>query len=305
MRTRFGSSPEPIPCGFAAAVADAERLAILLPERSDDDGSDVRDFGLGSVLLWARNLDQPLLVIAPADRAGAVARHALDFELISTWMLEGTSIIEVKPDPLPEVPTLSDATLARVELFASAGAVPIDDFGRLIAEVEGLEIARTEPGGEVLIGVGAADRELHSYVHGHQEISVSLAKAASAVTAIRRQGAAGHPLNRRARQRWLRSAAFARPELLGAGRLEMLPPLGERVLQLGPEPCAALDPDEDVLFVFSAGIDPEVVPSAADFRRRHRPTRTVIVTSESDAFPATAEIARSVSIETTTIPSPY
>jgi hypothetical protein len=74
---------------------------------------------------------------------------------------------------------------------------------------------------------------------------------------------------------------------------------------MGPEPCAALDPDGDVLFVFSAGIDPDVVPSASDFRRRHQPSRTVIVTSQSDAFPATAELASSVSIETTTIPSPY
>ncbi len=59
------------------------------------------------------------------------------------------------------------------------------------------------------------------------------------------------------------------------------------------------------MYVFSAGIDPEVVPVATDYRRRHRPERTVIVTSVADAFAATVEIASTVGIETTTIPAPY
>jgi hypothetical protein len=234
-----------------------------------------------------------------------MARQAADFEHITIWMLEQTSIVEAEARQLPNVPTLTDAALEHVGLFEAVGAVAVDDFGRLIAEVEGLEIARAEPNGDVGVGVGAADRELHGYVHGDRELSVSLNKAAGTVRSIRRQGAAGHPLNRRARQRWLRYTAFSQPELLNTDRIKMLPPLEERVLQLGPEPCAALDPDADALFVFSAGIDPDLVPAATDFRRRHQPTRTVIVTNESDAFGATADIARSVSIETTTIPAPY
>jgi hypothetical protein len=235
-----------------------------------------------------------------------MARQAGDFDQISVWVLEGTSLVEVDPDPLPEVPELSPAALEHTDLFHSVGAIAIDDFGRLIAEVEGLEIARAEATtGDLLVGVGAADRELHGYVHGHQEISVSLSKAATAVRSIRRQGAAGHPLNRRARQRWLRWSAYADPAALDSGSLEMLPPLGERLLQLGPEPCAAMARDTGTIFVFSAGLDPEVVPVATDYRRRHNPERTVIVTSAADAFAATAEIASTVGIETSVIPSPY
>ncbi len=36
-------------------------------------------------------------------------------------------------------------------------------------------------------------------------------------------------------------SAYADPAVLDSGPLEMLPPLGERLLQLGPEPCAAID----------------------------------------------------------------
>ena len=257
------------------------------------------------MLLWARQNRSPIVVVAPSNRASDLARQAEDFDQITIWELDATTIVEVKASALPVVPTLTEAALEHVELFESVGAAAVDDFGRLVAEVEGLEIARAEASGEVAVGVGSADRELHSYVHRHQEILVSLNNAAEAVRSIRRQGAAGHPLNRRARQRWLRAVAFAEPTLLGAHRLEMLPPLQERVLQLGPEPCAALDPDAGTMFVFSAGIDPDVVPTATDFRRRHESTETVIVTSEADAFAATAEIAATVSIHTTTIPAPY
>lgn len=298
--------PEPVSCGFAAAVTDGERVAILLPAKSDDDGVDVREFGLGSVLIWGRNQTLPVVVVAPADRAEMLCRQAEAFEQLSVSVLEGNTLAPVKPQELPPVPELIQAVLDRTELFESVGAVAVDDFGRLIAEVQGLEIARADgDDGGLGIGVGTADRELHGYVHSHQDSLVSIQNAADTVRAIRLQGAAGHPLNRRARQRWLRWAAFDDPTSLGARTLEMLPPLKERVLQLGPAPCAALDPDSNTLFVFSAGIDPEVVPTATDYRRRHVPDRTVIVTSRADAFPATHQIAESVGIETLAIAAPY
>ena len=306
IRNRFGSSPEPVSCGFAAAVADGERVAILLPAKSEDDGVDVREFGLGSVLIWGRNQTLPILVVAPSDRAGALCRQAEAFEQLSVAVLDGTTLAEVKPVELPAVPELNTAVLDRTELFESVGAVAVDDFGRLIAEVQGLEIARVEgEDGDLEIGVGTADRVLHGYVHSHQDAVVSLQSAADTVRAIRQLGPAGHPLNRRARQRWLRWAAFNDPSLVDARTLTIVPPLDERVLQLGPEPCAGLDPDSDTLFVFSAGIDPEVVPSATDYRRRHAPGRIVIVTSAADAFPATLEISRAAGIETLAIAAPY
>ena len=293
-------------CGFAAAVADSERVAILLPDKSDDDGVDVREFGLGSVLIWGRNQTLPIVVVAPSDRAATLARQAEAFPQLSVAVLDGTTLADVVAAELPAIPILSEAARARTDMFEAVGALAVDDFGRLIAEVEGLEIARSEAEtGDLAIGVGTADRELHGYVHSHQDSLVSLQNAADTVREVRQQGAAGHPLNRRARQRWLRWSVYANPPAVGASRLEMLPPLDERVLQLGPEPCAALDPDTNTLYVFSAGIDPEVVPSATDYRRRHNPARTVIVTSEPDAFPVTEQIAGSAGIELATVPAPY
>ncbi len=286
-------------------MGDEDRCAILLPDRSEDDGNDVRQFGVGSVLIWARNETRPIVVVVPEDRAGELARQAQDFETISVWMLDGTTVTEAAVSPLASIPALSEAALGRAELFESVGASAVDDFGRLVAEVEGLEIARADDDGQIQVGVGTADRELHGYVHTHVDPAESLEKAATMVRSVRAMGAASHPLNRRARQRWLRSVAFQQPSLLGAEVLTLLAPLGERILQLGPEPAAALDPSTNVLYVFSAGIDPDVVPIATDYRRRHQPDRTVIVTSHRDRFPATESIAAMVGIETLTMDAPY
>ena len=127
-------------------MADADRVAILLPAKTDDDGADVREFGLGSVLIWGRRESLPIVVVAPADRAGLLTRQAVAFEQLSVVVLDGTSLADVDSAELPKVPELGAEALARTELFESVGAVPIDDFGRLVAEVQGLEIARADGG---------------------------------------------------------------------------------------------------------------------------------------------------------------
>ena len=287
-------------------MSDGERLAILLPERADDDGSDLRVFGLGSVLIWARRNPLPVVVVAPRFTAGALARQAQSFEGISVWALEQTSIELVAAEPLASVPDIGSAAEAHRALFESAGADVVDDFGRLVAEVRGLEIARSDAvTGQLEIGVGTADRELHGYVHSGTDPSEFLAKAAEFARSIRSFGAPGHPLNRQGRQRWLRSSAFHDPSLLGVVDLEMLPPLDSRILQLGPEPAAAIDRSTNTVYVFVAGVDPEAVPVATDYQRRHNPAATVIVTTEQDRFPATEEIATSVGIRMQTLPSPW
>ncbi len=305
LRNRFGFEPEPVSCGFAAAAGNAERVGVLLPQRSDDVGNDERDFGLGSVLIWARRETREIVVIAPSDRAGTLARQATHFPGVNIYTIEGTTLAETTPEELDPIPELTDAALGRADLIRSVGARPVDDFGYLIAEMHGLEIARVDRDGTMQIGVGTADRELHGYVHVNTDPAESLRRAAEMVSAVRARGASSHPLNRRARQRWLRSALADNPSVVGAERLDLLPPLGERVLQLGPEPAASLDSTANTVYVFSAGIDPDVVPLATDYRRRHDPERTVIVTSHRDAFPATASIAAAAGIEIVAVDAPY
>ncbi len=277
-----------------------------MPDRADDDGTDARAFGLGSVLIWARGDTSPVVVIAPVENAGSMARQADAFPGISVWTLVGNTIEPAAASPLPVPPPVSDDAGAHRGLFESAGADVVNDFGRLVAEVRGLEIARADATtGQLEIGVGTADRELHGYVHGGTDQTDFLATAADLARSIRSAGAPGHPLNRKGRQRWLRSSAFHDPGLLGAADLEMLPPLGVRILQLGPEPAAAIDRTSDTVYVFVAGIDPEAVPIATDYRWRHNASTTVVVSTEQDRFPATEEIAKRAGIRTQTIPAPW
>lgn len=301
----FGSSPEPVPCPFAAAVVDADRVAVLLPD-TDDAGPPSRTPGIGSVLIWAGHDDRDVVVVAPIDTAARLARQADVFDRLSVWTLSGATIEPAVPADLAIVPRLSDNTLAHADFFASAGAVAVDDFGCLVAEVEGLEIGRASgDDGDLEIGIGTTDRELHSYVHGNSDPAESLHRAAALIRSIRRPGAPGHPLNRRGRQRWLRSVAHLDPRLVGAVELAMLPPLAARVLQLGPEPAAALDRSSSTLYLFSVGIDPELVPDASDYRRRHRPARTVVVTTVGDRFGATVDLASGAGIESMTMNGPW
>jgi hypothetical protein len=182
----------------------------------------------------------------------------------------------------------------------------VDDFGCLVAEVEGLEIGRASgDDGDLEIGIGTADRELHGYVHTDSDPADSLRRAAALIRSIRRPGAPGHPLNRRGRQRWLRSLAHLDPRVVGADELAPLPPLARRMLQLGPEPAAGLDRSSSTLYVFSVGIDPELVPEATDYRRRHRPARTVVVTTVGDRFGATMDLASGVGIGSMTMNAPW
>ncbi len=306
IRNHFGSSPEPVPCTFAAAVDDGERLAVLLPTPEEDGGFERHPFGLGAILTWARERPRAIEVVAPVDQAPALARHAEGFAHVSVSVIDQTALATAAPAPLPSVPLLSPAAEAHRGLFESVGAVPVDDFGHLVAEVVGLEIGRVDGvTGQLSVGVGTTDRELHAYVHVDIPAEQSLRRAAELVRSIRRSGAPGHPLNRRGRQRWLRAIAHAEPALVDADRLELLPPLGPRLLQLGPEPAAAWDPGARSLFVFSAGVDLEAVPVATDYRRRHRADRTVLVIPERDALPAIRAMSDCAGIEIRAMAVPF
>jgi hypothetical protein len=78
-----------------------------------------------------------------------------------------------------------------------------------------------------------------------------------------------------------------------------------RQLQLGSEPAAGVDPSSSTLYVFSVGIDPELVPVATDYQRRHRPARTVLVTTDRDRFAPTVDLASRVGIESITMTAPW
>jgi len=250
--------------------------------------------GLGPALRWALSDNADVLdLIAEAPVAGAIARRAelmtpaqLGLEL-HVWSADGAELEPAKPAPLPAAPELGSGYERFAELIERAGARPVDDFGMLVAEIDGLEVARVvtrdvfdpPPGGEVgsgdelmlSVGVGQADRELQSYVHGHLDDETNLRRAIEAVRQHRSPAAISHPLSRLARQRWLRSVVVDDPGSVGLVELVAAPPLGPRETLLGTEPCAAVGRGVNgpAVVVFSVGVDLDLLPEAVDYRARH------------------------------------
>lgn len=259
--------------------------------------------GLGPALRWASSVQADrLAVIAEADVAGGLARRAglLDVAAIGleveVFSAEGPSAAPAQPSELAAPPAIPEAHRPYASMMAEAGARPVDDHGMLVAEVAGLEVARViddeETGGPRLsVGVGQADRELQSFIHGHLDDDANLRRAIAAVARHRRPGSAAHPLSRLARQRWLRSVLIDDPGLVGLSALEALAPLRSRETLLGQEPTAAVTRaagsgdagDAGAVVVCSVGVDLDLLPEAADYRQRDAPeAELVVVVPERD-----------------------
>jgi hypothetical protein len=106
---------------------------------------------------------------------------------------------------------------------------------------------------------------------------------------------ASHPANTLARSRWLRSIVCAEPSIVGAAALaSVAPPLpAVDLTDNGAVPCIGTDLAGDVVVaVCSTGVDPDVVPTAADCRGIHQPdARLLIVVPEGDDLPVTRRMA--------------
>jgi len=247
-------------------------------------------------MIWADRVGaEELNIVVDDEQASDLARRALDIDLdVVVWRVDGTDLRRAKAIPALEVPLLSSVEWALAGLISGAGARPVDDHGRLVAEVAGLEVARVvvvDGEVELQVGVGQADRELHSLVHFDMEPDTAMRRAVSAVLEHRRPGAALHPLGIMARERWIRSALVDEPSLVGALTLEPIPPLRPRETVLGNVPSAAMGRSEtgaSIVVVCSIGVDPDLVPEAADYRRREdAEAELVIVVPERDRYGVT------------------
>ncbi len=234
----------------------------------------------GPALIWALRSDvDHLHLVAEREHAGALARRvsAVDAFPIDVLAVNGVDLVAVEPEAIAPPPTLGSKMWELASILSEAGARPVDDHGRIVAEVAGLEIARIDdPGsGDVTIevGVGEADRELHSLVHSNMDSSSAVRRAVSMVTTERQRGSM-HPLARMARERWLRSVLLDDPSSIGLASLTAVAPLVARGTVLGNVPSAAIGERPDgrpVVVVCSSGIDLDVVPEAADYRQRESP----------------------------------
>ena len=257
--------PEPFAPGAALLVGRSAWVFLETdPERR-----------LGSALAWAIRHDADELHIVAESGTGTLARRAGEFTIpITVWHAEGRLLLPAIAEPVV-APVAADADHLRFnDLMVEAGARPVVEHGVVFGEVRGLEVCRvvTDPTlGTVRleVGVGPPDREAFQLIHGDVPPVEALARVVEAVTKYRDVDVPQHPLNRVARERFLRWRLQQEPELVGAMSLESIaPPLpGRNVNDVGA--CSAIGPGatgQVVLAVCSTGVDLDVIPYAADAR---------------------------------------
>ncbi len=186
----------------------------------------------------------------------------------------------VPPSGEPPVPSalaglrLEDAAAARVDAVAHAD-------GGLTFEVLGLEVARVAPDGSLLVGAGKHDRDATNELYAGEPTREALVRAAEVVRQERRPGAQVGPANLLQRERWLRHALVADPAPLShagvTGPLVPVPDPAPPVDLRRPRPAAATAEEGLVLVVCSAGVDLDLVPTAAWLRSWAAPSAERIV----------------------------
>ena len=233
--------------------------------------------------------------------AGLVAAKAWALAVPPSVLAVTRSGVEVVgPAPRPEPGPYQPAVLAALRLDDAAGAgadVVVHHDGALTFEVLGLEVGRVDADGTLVVGVGKHDREATSELLGYQPTREALVRAAEVVRQERRPGAQPGPPNMLQRERWLRHAMVEDPAALtGAGVAGPLVPVADPAPPADlrrPRPAAATAEGGNVLVVCSAGIDLDLVPSAAWLRSWAAPAaeRVVLVVPAGDDQPILRDLA--------------
>jgi hypothetical protein len=277
--------------GGAALVGDdgAWVLADAQPERS-----------LGPALAVARRAEVTGRInLIVDDAAGLLARRASQFaEPPVIWFAAGTTLEQAEPEPLAPDPALDSRVAPFADVLTAAGADPVVEHGRLIGEVEGLEVARVvvdADGPHLEVGVGRFDREAHALVSSDRPTAETLAGVVAFVRSHRRHDGEPHPLKQLAADRWLRSRLLHDPGLVGADHLAPMSPTVEApdLRTAWPSPATGIDTEgRPIVVVASVGVDLDLVPAAADARLADgRGARLVLAMAERDAHPVTRALA--------------
>ena len=255
---------------------------------------------LGPALAWSRRRTPPATIInilVDSD-AAILARRAAEFSAdIRVWEVRGRSLVSASVAPVDSPPVVASDLLALSGEITAAGADPLCEWGVLVGEVEGLEVCRvvrsTETDEVMLqVGIGAHDREAFAMLHGDRPPLVALQGVVQAVAPHRVLGAAPHALNRIATERLLRASLINDPGIVGAARLVPAEPPVMRTNVKDAVPCVATGVTHDgtaLTVVCSVGIDLDLVPFAADARRRHG-GQLIVVVPERDAHPVTRDL---------------
>lgn len=250
---------------------------------------------MGKALALADAHEATQLHLIVDAQGGVNARRAAGIAMdITVWQISGTGLRPAQPAPVPEQGS-PDVPLELVAEFHAAGLDVATEHGVVRGEVLGLEVSRIagEPA-RIEVGVGVYDQEAFSVIHAEAPTSESLARVRDDVLRYRRAGADSHPFNRLVRERWLRALAVADPAAMGLDELAPIPSIVERGGLTEARPCSALGADAhgQVLVVFSAGMDLDLIPTAAELALHHSPDRISLVVAEQDRHPVNRRLAQ-------------
>jgi hypothetical protein len=243
---------------------------------------------LGGVLVWIdrHGLAEVDLIVdhhagEHARRAGVLAPEC------RVWEVVGSEVRSAVPAPIPAALDRPEDFAPLESVLSEAGVELVCENGVLRAEVAGLEVARIVrgPDGPVLeAGVGRFDREAGALLHAGRSPMKAVAETVAQVRPHRIRGAVSHPVNRLARERWLRAEVVADPGSVEISMPALVEPIPPRTTLLEAVPAAVLghDGDRRILVVCSVGADLGLVPAIADLVLAHRPDAVRIVVPERD-----------------------
>lgn len=260
-----------------------------------DDGR-----ALGPALAWAgRQPKAERLNLIVSTQASLFAYQAAAFSFpIKVYQIGAKSLTSATAEP-PEVRAELHADLAQYRaLFVEAGARAVIEQNMLIAEVLGLEVARAfmaDGLATLEIGIGRLDREAHQLINSQRPKAEILIDAVSLVKKYRHIGAAPHPLNRIARERFVRSLLIDAPELVGAKELKPIEGLRIAPDLRTPWPAMATGADisdRPLIVACSVGVDLALVPMAGEVRMLDgRGARLLFAMPARDLHPITTMLA--------------
>ena len=262
---------------------------------------------MAAVLAWGeqRRASELHLIVDAPDHVLVLQARGLD-PAPTIWQAVDADLRPIgdgaEPVPSLDVP---DVVLAEVPVLEAAGCDIVVEHGVVIGEILGVEVARiaVEVDGQALVrvGVGLYDQEAHALVHAKSSVGDRLEQVVTEVRRHRSGDAGPHPLNRIARERWLRSLVVADPSLLGLDALELEAPLVPRsgIHEQRPVAARGTRGNADVLVVCSTGIDLDLVPMAAGHIGDRRPDEVVLVLPARDHHDIIARMVDRLAVPST------
>jgi len=260
-----------VPMAFGAAVSDGSHEAWVILDVRDREPASL----LGAVMAWALRSEIHSLNILTDVASQTLTRRAAGWDIdVAVWLRDGRSLSLLTPEPLVPASPPDPRHMGFVELISSSGATVNIEHGVVAGEVRGLEVCRVvedfNGAAKLEVGVGANDRLAFSMLYEGEPVEDSLRRVVAEVASHRTFGAARHPLNQLAKERFVRWHLEQSPDLIGATSLTAIPGPVPRLGLSAASPCCAIgvsSQGQAMLVVCSFGIDLDLVPYAIDARQ--------------------------------------